>query len=294
MCGKLIDTNLPSQEFINRVTVEKLFDNEYSSITEFEIKEIGPSTVIFILRNIYMSIGYINGKYDFEEVTSFMIPPIRFRKNDVSTLYSSEKFQNKASYEDSIKEALKNITEVLTGERLMKGIVSIICTHRVGVYSWQDIKRITVYDNKFVVIEISQKHFSTHLSSIVNIYAYTTNYGAIKITNLKENDFDKKTADVTKADVEKWMIENHVGLGDVFYDEMLHTNRVEFMGNSIDVIYFNGKNIMNTLSNEDIEKVEKSFNELNSFRKKVGKNITKSMIDKFYKLSDKNVLELTF
>ena len=69
---------------------------------------------------------------------------------------------------------------------------------------------------------------------------------------------------------------------------------VIFMGNPIKVICLNGALLLDDIRREDQEKAAASFAELEAYRKKVSKKLSRSALSELKELSPKQVLNLQF
>lgn len=276
--GKLIETHIPSEEYIHTIIKEELFD---SGAYTFQAKNIGASIVVFHVNYNMVEFGYIDDYDRYIFISSYNY----YDRRSVNTrgLYTVSKFTDSIDYESEKTKMLDKDILPLTEENIMKAAVSSVC----NLYSWKDTKSIIVYDNKFVVIETENKYLGLGKKT----YAYIQEYGMVDISTLNINNFNNKTATIHLNDVETWMINNHV-LNISLGSDVLFTKTISFMGNNIDVLCINGGNIMEDISDEDKKRVERSFEELEAFRKKVGKNAFKDTVKEMIKLSPKHILNL--
>lgn len=77
-------------------------------------------------------------------------------------------------------------------------------------------------------------------------------------------------------------------------EEPTYVKEVIFMGNPIKVICLNGALLLDDIRREDQEKAAASFAELEAYRKKVSKKLSRSALSELKELSPKQVLNLQF
>lgn len=284
--GTIIETYMPSSKFISEYIGYCLFANSsISEISEFEIKSIGVSTIIFIKRRNFVDIGYVNEHDELFDICQHKFSLHRI--SNISSFYDVRNFQDDIRYQKEKINAVKDIAMTIDN-CLLKAITAIVCSKRIGFYKWEPVNNIKIYDDKFVIIETE---YHGHVST--RIFAYSKKYGVIELDSIfTVDDFRNKTFDIiTMDDVFNWMIEHHVGTGG-FGEEMIYDNRVEFTNQYITITCINGCQVMNDISDDDKIKVEKSFEQLDAFKKRIGKNISKSMMKDLVKLSPRHVLGL--
>ena len=128
-----------------------------------------------------------------------------------------------------------------------------------------------------------------------SIYVYNEEYGVVKIRYTQEMLGNLKQLPSTAIDVTAvgdYLLENH--LGRAMGEEPTYVKEVIFMGNPIKVICLNGALLLDDINKEDQKKAAASFAELEAYRKKVSKKLSRSALSELKKLSPKQVLNLQF
>ena len=153
------------------------------------------------------------------------------------------------------------------------------------------LKRFTIIDSRFIMIE-TEYYGSINYESI---YVYNEEYGVVKIRYTQEMLGNLKQLPSTAIDVTAvgdYLLENH--LGRAMGEEPTYVKEVIFMGNPIKVICLNGALLLDDIRREDQEKAAASFAELEAYRKKVSKKLSRSALSELKELSPKQVLNLQF
>lgn len=151
------------------------------------------------------------------------------------------------------------------------------------------LKRFTIIDSRFIMIE-TEYYGSINYESI---YVYNEEYGVVKIRYTQEMLGNLKQLPSTAIDVTAvgdYLLENH--LGRAMGEEPTYVKEVIFMGNPIKVICLNGALLLDDIRREDQEKAAASFAELEAYRKKVSKKLSRSALSELKELSPKQVLNL--
>jgi hypothetical protein len=211
-------------------------------------------------------------------------------------LYNEKKFEEAVDYSKvESKMLLDSARELTTLEEKMKAAVMVLCNNTIPFDHISKMSDIDIYNNKILVVNVKD-----YTGTIQKDYAVRDDGHIINVSGLirdaKENGYDtlsEKTGTIKIKDLTTWMIENHVGriyrIGD---GSKLITNTVSAMGQTIEVTFFDGNNIMREIDESEKKIVEYSFAELEALRKKIGKNISKAMIPELKRLSPIEILNL--
>lgn len=289
--GSKIDTYEPTQGFVNNLIIQThVEDGYFNSIDRFYIKQVGNSIIVILDKKPFMEFGYFNG-------TGFEIAFTLRKFNNTLNRYDSDRLYNIRVMKDwdslnmAIDTALQESFDKITNDNMYEAISKAFCD--LPFSSSSSITEIGIVDDRYIIFKEYLKYTN---SDYIRAYAYHKNYGAVDVTNIIEDKVDKPFSKVDISDLYNWMIENHVGkLGSL-------TSRVEgtpllkkticVFNTSIDVVFYDGCLYCESCRYEYDAVVKKSFDDLEAFRKKVGKNISKSNIKELVKLSPKNVLNL--
>lgn len=176
-------------------------------------------------------------------------------------------------------------------------IMKAVCYAYTLVYHKSFFKRdinCAVYDNKFIAVSARFSDPVFHHSiqePIIWVYGKIGN-------SLKDIDVSSNTnkeilklpkVEISEASIIDFMMTNHY-IGHASND-ILVTNRRYFRDDAIDLtgIAINHA-MLDDASEKDKEIARKSFEEYVSYRKRIGKYISKDMYKEFAKLSPKNML----
>lgn len=283
--GKKLNTNMPDDEYL-KDKFKYLIQDQYASrrIAAFYIKTIGNDIALFIPYQSMEYIGYINDDNVFEQVC--VCKDVENNRD----IYKPTKFKNHSDYDFLKAKSMLSNLEMIDEDKIKISIAAVISM--ITNFLRSTMKNIKIYNNKIIAIEYCTSH-SIHAYTIRHYYAIRTDANNNIITSLDDSISeilnDASSFEISPSDIISWMCENHIGVGGV---SNIMKKNISIMGTTIDVLYFNGRGILNGISEKDKEIVDKSFLELEAFKKKIGKNITKSNIHELQKLSAKNILGL--
>ena len=276
--GEKVKTIMPTEDILNEYFYMLNFKYEYNSC--FLIKKIGNDILLFIGDYETIYIKYFDGD-KLECIASY---PYCLRVKH--SIYDHKKFELHDDYmhlsDVSIKNMAKEITENNALLSISAALSSIIDNMKLTN------ENIKIYDNKFIYFTCSI------MSTYKFIFMISENNEIVEITNKLYNvdDLGKVTFEATPECVTNYMIENRIGRGCGYHKGCISTKKINICGSEIEVSYLYGPEVLKGISDDDKKIVDKSFEELNAFRKKLAKNITKSTMAELHKLSPKNILGL--
>lgn len=288
--GDLLATKAPSVAYANSKFTDNFLANKMSNsqrIDEFHVKRMGRSTLMISLCRDTVIIDCL-----FHDGTEMNLCKyeINYRKDyNMAKLYDIDKFESIVTYEGPstrLEAALLCAEKLPNKSECMPFLVSLLSFYYSELFtSYSNLKNLTVFDNKIVVV-------TSHLTSLncdsKITYVFNKKYGFINIGEIPNINTYDKTATIDAADIENWMIKNHTGFASS--DDIVCNKNIKFMGTNITVQYVNAKYAMHNIDATYLETVTKSFDELDAFRKQLGKNISKNMLSELSKLSPKNIL----
>lgn len=176
---------------------------------------------------------------------------------------------------------------------IMKCVTVAVGHTNVSRLSVCHMKSIKVYDNRLVRFETATKMFERDTIDTYYFCYDSSKKDMIKLYGMDKYDLDGvECEEIAPADVEKYIIENHIYMYSNCDGDVVEINISEF-GRSLTVYARNVKTlIMSDISDDDKKKISESFKDLESFRKYAAKNLGVSAMDKLRKLTDKQVLKL--
>lgn len=283
--GTLIETKIETAKHI----VEAIGYDVCMNAKQFYAKKIGASVILFLKTKYRMSLSYFDRNDNHIIFETFTDDRCYY---NMVKLYDPEKFENAVDLVDFKKEVMNNIAATLSDDMIME--LAVVAKSKQGGY--RDIKEIRNVNNKYIVIKTSYYSFDTETAYIYD----AANKKVISIGEGDEIAFlkgEKSTKMDLKA-IEQFCIENHIamhhmmsGYGEEKEDGLFDV-RIPFMEDEILVTCLDGDKMLSDISDEVKQKVTESFNEFEAYRKKIGKNMSKSTIAEFSKLAPKKVLGL--
>ena len=262
--GNLVDTKEPSVEYVSTMLCRELFETKmfsYERIDSFKVKKIGCSYIIFVTDAMYTQIKYMDQNND---VKPLMMYSDERRHYNMRKLYDASQFPDADDYDSLKSSALQHAAKALDAE-MQKKVAIMIETEYYGSFNYE------------------------------SIYVYNEEYGVVKIRYTQEMLGNLKQLPSTAIDVTAvgdYLLENH--LGRAMGEEPTYVKEVIFMGNTIKVICLNGALLLDDINKEDQKKAAASFAELEAYRKKVSKKLSRSALSELKELSPKQVLNLQF
>ena len=204
----------------------------------------------------------------------------------VANIYAMDKFWEMKDFDKIKKKALKNVIVELKNDMLVK-VATTAMFRSLGETPYTPVKA-EIYDDRFIVMTIA-----FHDITETHTYTYQKNTGVIEVKhNIKDitnNYASRKDIDIqTLVD---FAVANHLTTGDVYYGDIFQKN-ICFMGRSFLLDVLNGCRFIDNIDEKSKIRVETSFERFESFRRRVGKLLTKSSICELSKLSPKRILGL--
>ena len=280
--GTPIETHMPTDDYMAKNFLNNIKDNS----TEFYVKKIGESTVLFKREGRYVSIGYIDQYGVYVEVVFYDNGNKKHR--GIAMNYEHGRFENIEEFMAKKQNAICNMGIKLTKETVTEPVVIALCHCGAGLYSWNSVDNVAVHEDKYITVEIADKYEKNGRTR--RVYICDDTYTIIDVTHLFEIENKKKTFDVDVNDVVKWMTENYVGVSG-FFEDVLISHEIYFKDDTITVKYINGKRLKD-VTDEMRKEAAESFKELEAYRKRMGKYVTKSTLSDFKNLSIKNALQI--
>lgn len=287
--GNLVDTKEPSVEYVSTMLCRELFETKmfsYERIDSFKVKKIGCSYIIFVTDAMYTQIKYMDQNND---VKPLMMYSDERRHYNMRKLYDASQFPDADDYDSLKSSALQHAAKALDAE-MQKKVAGVALVKEMTSVRYK-LKRFTIIDSLFIMIE-TEYYGSFNYESI---YVYNEEYGVVKIRYTQEMLGNLKQLPSTAIDVTAvgdYLLENH--LGRAMGEEPTYVKEVIFMGNTIKVICLNGALLLDDINKEDQKKAAASFAELEAYRKKVSKKLSRSALSELKELSPKQVLNLQF
>lgn len=251
------------------------------------VYQIGTSFIIFRDLERDIRIEYMTPSGKVELITE-IVNRIQYRS--MYALYATEKFTKVISDKDVEKHIIFNKAATLTEDMILQ--MAIAAKSRHGRYC--DIKKVTLIDDKYLAVDSS---FYTY--NDVSLYYYNADTDEIieMPHNFMDELKDKKARDISLDKINDFCLEHHIAMRYVDYnakdtDHVLDITTT-FMGETIHVKCLNGHIPYKDFTQEEIDTVETSFKELEAYRKRVGKNISKSMIPEMTKLAPRKILGIS-
>lgn len=293
--GNKINTCVPTQEFVNNLFVRAYIAEDYfTSIEAFHIKEVGTSIVVILTKATSTEFGYFNG-VDFEPVFTLARVegfPRYANLRNLERQYNIRLMKNWDLFDTYFDTALFEVFDEITDDNMYCIISKAYCN--LDYYSSVNVSEIKIVSNKYIVID----ELLTYTNSVISrVWAYNKNYGVVQLdTGMIENKLKKPARKVELSDLYNWFSENCVGRKGMRTEKIKGTpllkKKIDVFNTCIEVIFYDGILYSEDCKYEYDSIVKKSFEELLSFRRKVGKNISKSNISEISKLSPKNILNL--
>lgn len=282
--GTLIETKMETAKHI----VEATGYDVYTNAEQFCVKKIGVSAILFIKTRFGMSLSYFDNNDNRILFENF--EDDRHHYNTMK-LYYPKKFENAVDPADFKKEVMNDIAATLSDDMIME--LAAVAKSKQG--RCHDVKEIRNVNNKYIVVKTGCYSFDTE-----SAYAYdAANKKVISIGDGDEIAFLKgeKSTKIDLKAIEQFCMENHIAMhhmrsGYGEEEDGLFDVRILFMEEELMVACLDGDKMLSNISDEAKQKATESFNELEVYRKKVGKNMSKSTISEFGKLAPRNVLGL--
>lgn len=219
---------------------------------------------------MYTQIKYMDQNND---VKPLMMYSDEKRHYNMRKLYDASQFPDADDYDSLKSSALQHAAKALDAE-MQKKVAGVALVKEMTSVRYK-LKRFTIIDSRFIMIE-TEYYGSINYESI---YVYNEEYGVVKIRYTQEMLGNLKQLPSTAIDVTAvgdYLLENH--LGRAMGEEPTYVKEVIFMGNPIKVICLNGALLLDDIRREDQEKAAASFAELEAYRKKVSKKLSRSAL----------------
>lgn len=282
--GTLIETKMETAKYI----VKAVGYDVYTNAEQFCVKKIGVSAILFIKTRFGMSLSYFDNNDNrilFENFDDDR------RHYNTMKLYDPKKFENAVDLVDFKKEVINNIAATLSDDM----IIDLAAVAKSNQGRYREIKEIRNVNNKYIVVKTSYYSFDTE-----SAYVYdAANKKVISIGDGDEIAFLKgeKSTKIDLKAIEQFCMVNHIAMhhmksGYGEEEDGLFDVRIPFMEEEIMVTCLDGDKMLSDISDEAKQKAAESFNEFEAYRKKIGKNMSKSTISEFSKLAPKKVLGL--
>ena len=155
---------------------------------------------------------------------------------------------------------------------------------------------MSLVDSKFIVV-----HTEYWDVNLTGIYVYDKKQNAL--IDVDEKIFDavadkKNCKKISGKEIDEFCIKNHIAMH-YMRDEQedpelkpVFENKIRFMNTNIVVKCLDANALFVDIREEDKAVITKSFDKLEAYKKKIGKCISKSMLQEFSKFSPKNILGL--
>lgn len=291
--GTPIKTSRPSDRNIKNLICQEVFDewsNKSDTHSKHYIKQIGDSTIIFLKTNHDVILFYFDEKGVRKHLLSYNFNDNHDR--NVARLYNinnfEDTFENYAEIRDKrLRSVICNWAKPIKDNTLMK-VATAAVINCAGHYSYRKPVNITLYDDKIIIVETAYCDIKNKHVFIFNGDVIELNYDADIFVN---ENASCKTVDIN--DVIKFAADNHLGTR-LLGDQETYGKSIVFMGNTVTVTCLNGRLYLDAITDESKEKVAESFRNLESFRKRIGKQISKTALNDFSKLAPCNILDLNW
>lgn len=283
--GTPVKTQKPDEYFFEYFAKREFFVKHQLDGTEIiHTKTIGDSFIIFTQKAETIDLSYIdmNGEHQF------LLSYHMLDKCDkgVANIYAIDKFYDMKDFDKIKKKVLRNVIVELKDDMLVKvATTAMFCS--IGDTPYKPVKA-EIYDDRFIVITIA-----FHDMTKTHTYAYQKDAGIFEV---KHNINDITNNHVSRKDIDinvlvNFAVTNHLTTGDIYLGNVFQKN-IRFMGQSFILDVLNGCKFIDDIDEESKIRVETSFERFESFRRRVGKLLTKSSICELSKLSPKRVLGL--
>lgn len=247
--------------------------------------------VLFVKNSISTHLIYINDKEQIESITSFSTNSKS--SYNLRQLYSpGENMKRIISNMDIKNYLVKNGAETLSDLMLLKA--ATIVKSKQGKY--HHIIDMSLVDSKFIVV-----HTEYWDVNLTRIYAYDKKQNSLIDVDGEIFDAvaDKKNCKkISVKEIDEFCIKNHIAMH-YMRDEQedpelkpVFENKIRFMNTNIVVKCLDANALFVDIREEDKAVITKSFDKLEAYKKKIGKCISKSMLQEFSKFSPKNILGL--
>lgn len=234
---------------------------------------------------------YNNDKEQIESITSFSTNSKS--SYNVRQLYSpGENMKRIISNMDIKNYLVKNGAETLSDLMLLKAATTV--KSKQGKY--HHIIDMSLVDSKFIVV-----HTEYWDVNLTRIYAYDKKQNSLIDVDGEIFDAvaDKKNCKkISVKEIDEFCIKNHIAMH-YMRDEQedpelkpVFENKIRFMNTNIVVKCLDANALFVDIREEDKAVITKSFDKLEAYKKKIGKCISKSMLQEFSKFSPKNILGL--
>lgn len=236
--------------------------------------------------------GTIEIGYYYDGETFGVVARYHMRLNRrVRDLYNQNKRKYADGWEDFRRKA--NIDSFDEIDDVNKIVSTVICKFRMCKLSDDKIESIKIYGNKIIYIKTKSKYFESN-----HICGYDAQVNNVfDLCDVTDNDLKGMPVyTIDKKDIQAYMRKNHISnRAAISSDGQISQIAISFMGDDLSVFAINGEKLLEEeLTEENKNKVEDSFRELDAYRKREGKNISGRMISELGKLSDINILGLNF
>lgn len=289
--GKPIKTQAASIEIICSLLNLDMSSVGLENRETINVFNVNNVDVLFVKNSIATHLMYINDKKQIESITSFSTNPKS--SYNVRQLYSPEENMKRIISNMDIKNYLvKNGAETLSDLMLLKA--ATIVKSKQGKY--HHIIDMSLVDSKFIVV-----HTEYWDVNLTGIYVYDKKQNAL--IDVDEKIFDavadkKNCKKISIKNIDEFCIKNHIAMH-YMRDEQedselkpVFENKIRFMNTNIVVKCLDANALFVDIREEDKAVITKSFDELEAYKKKIGKCISKSMLQEFSKFSPKNILGL--
>ena len=288
--GKLIKTQATSIETICsllNLSMSSVSPENRETINVFNVNNVD---VLFVKNSIATHLMYINDKEQIESITSFSTNSKS--SYNMRQLYSPENMKRTISNLDIKNYLVKNSAETLSDLMLLKA--ATIVKSKQGKYF--HVIDMSLVDSKFIVV-----HAEYWDVNLTRIYAYDKKQNSL--IDVDEEIFDavadkKNCKKISVKEIDEFCIKNHIAMH-YMRDEQenpelkpVFENKIRFMNTNIVVKCLDANALFVDIREEDRAVITKSFDELEAYKKKIGKCISKSMLQEFSKFSPKNILGL--
>lgn len=262
-----------------------------AKISQNNVFNVNNVDVLFVKNSISTHLIYINDKEQIESITSFSTNSKS--SYNLRQLYSpGENMKRIISNMDIKNYLVKNGAETLSDLMLLKA--ATIVKSKQGKY--HHIIDMSLVDSKFIVV-----HTEYWDVNLTGIYVYDKKQNAL--IDVDEKIFDavadkKNCKKISVKEIDEFCIKNHIAMH-YMRDEQedpelkpVFENKIRFMNTNIVVKCLDANALFVDIREEDKAVITKSFDKLEAYKKKIGKCISKSMLQEFSKFSPKNILGL--
>ena len=289
--GKPIKTQAASIEIICSLLNLDMSSVGLENRETINVFNVNNVDVLFVKNSIATHLMYINDKEQIESITSFSTNSKS--SYNVRQLYSpGENIKRIISNIDIKNYLVKNGAETLSDLMLLKAATTV--KSKQGKY--HHIIDMSLVDSKFIVV-----HTEYWDVNLTRIYAYDKKQNSLIDVDGEIFDAvaDKKNCKkISIKNIDEFCIKNHIAMH-YMRDEQedselkpVFENKIRFMNTNIVVKCLDANALFVDIREEDKAVITKSFDELEAYKKKIGKCISKSMLQEFSKFSPKNILGL--